>query len=440
MSSVPRLTALTASELYFTVTESAVTEAKSAAGLAIELRLACSASLPSSLIRRARLPPDADAVKTDPSDKLTETLEATTSMRVVAGGPASVVLRNAKSPPMCTKSAKSAWKLIALKETTPALTLRGAVTPSMSSVPRFTALTASELYFTVTESAVTEAKSAAGLAIELRLACSASLPSSLIRSARLPPDADAVKTDPSDKLTETLEATTSMRVVAGGPASVVLRNAKSPPMCTKSAKSAWKLIALKETTPAPTLSGAVTPSMSSVPRLTALTASELYFTVTESAVTEAKSAAAMATELRLACSALLPSSLISSARLPLLAVAVKTEPSDRLTETLDATTSMRVDAGGPASVALRNAKSPPMWTKSAKSAWKLIALKETTPALTLRGAVTPSMSSVPRLTALTASELYFTVTESAVTEAKSAAVMATELRLACSALDRKSVV
>src|SRR5688572_29188645 len=360
MSSVPRLTALTASELYFTVTESAVTEAKSAAGLAIELRLACSASLPSSLIRRARLPPDADAVKTDPSDKLTETLEATTSMRVVAGGPASVVLRNAKSPPMCTKSAKSAWKLIALKETTPALTLRGAVTPSMSSVPRFTALTASELYFTVTESAVTEAKSAAVMATELRLACSALLPSSLIRRARLPPDADAVKTDPSDKLTETLEATTSMRVVAGGPASVVLRNAKSPPMCTKSAKSAWKLIALKETTPAPTLSGAVTPSMSSVPRFTALTASELYFTVTESAVTEAKSAAVMATELRLACSALLPSSLISSARFPPEAVAVKTEPSDRLTETLDATTSMRVDAGGPASVVLRKAKSPPM--------------------------------------------------------------------------------
>src|SRR6185436_14643680 len=168
--------------------------------------------------------------------------------------------------------------------------------------------------------------------------------------------------------------------------------------------------------------GAVTPSMSSVPRLTALTPSELYFTVTESAVTEAKPAAVMLTELRLACSALLPSSLITSARLPPDAVAVKTEPSDRLTETLEATTSMRVLAGGPARVVLRNAKSPPMCTKLAKSAWKLIALKETTPALTLRGAVTPSMSSVPRLTALAASELYFTVTESAVTDAKSAAV------------------
>src|SRR5687767_2841735 len=360
MSSVPRLTALTASELYFTVTLSADTVAKPPAVMLTELRLACSALLPSSLISSARLPPDADAVKTLPSDRLTVTLEATTSMRVDAGGPASVVLRNAKSPPMCTKSAKSAWKLIALKETTTTPTQRGAVTPSMSSVPRLTALTASELYFTVTLSADTVAKPPAVMITELRLACRALLPSSLISSARFPPEADAVKTLPSDRLTVTLEATTSMRVDAGGPARVVLRKAKSPPMCTKSAKSAWKLIALKETTPAPTLNGAVTPSMSSVPRLTALTASELYFTVTLSADTVAKPPAVMITELSDACSALLPSSLISSARLPPEADAVKTLPSDRLTETLEATPSIRVVAGGPARVVLRKAKSPPM--------------------------------------------------------------------------------
>src|SRR5688572_33238844 len=88
----------------------------------------------------------------------------------------------------------------------------------MSNVPRFTALTASELYFTVTLSADTVAKPPAVMITELRLACSALLPSSLISSARLPPEADAVKTDPSDRLTVTLEATTSMRVDAGGPA------------------------------------------------------------------------------------------------------------------------------------------------------------------------------------------------------------------------------
>src|SRR5512132_2361117 len=440
MSSVPRFTALAESELYFTVTESADTVAKSPpAEMVTSARLACSALLPSSLISSARLPLDAVAEKTDPRLRLTVTLSATTSMRLTAGGPALIcVLRNAKSPPMCTKLAKSAWKLIALKLTTPAPTFRAACTPSMSSVPRFTALAESELYFTVTESADTVAKSPpAEIVTSARLACSALLPSSLISSARLPLDAVAEKTDPRLRLTVTLSATTSMRFTAGGPALIwVLRNAKSPPMCTKLAKSAWKLIALKLTTPAPTFSAACTPSMSSVPRFTALAESELYFTVTESADTVAKSPPAeIVTSARLACSALLPSSLISSARLPLEAVALKTDPRLRLTVTLSATTSMRFTAGGPALICvLRKAKSPPMCTKLAKSAWKLIALKETTPAPTFSAACTPSMSSVPRLTALAESELYFTVTESADTAAKSPAVIVMSASEASSAL------
>src|SRR5688572_33057891 len=98
MSSVPRLTALTASELYFTVTESAVTEAKSAAVMATELSEACSALLPSSLINSARFPPLAGASDTLRSDRVTETLEAITSMRVIAGPQDNVVHLNATYP------------------------------------------------------------------------------------------------------------------------------------------------------------------------------------------------------------------------------------------------------------------------------------------------------------------------------------------------------
>ena len=202
-------------------------------------------------------------------------------MRVVAGGPASVVLRNAKSPPMCTKSAKSAWKLIALKETTPALTLNGAVTPSMSSVPRLTALTASELYFTVTLSAVTVAKPGHdGHRAQRRLQRLVAV--FLDQQRQVAAEADAVKTLPSDRLTETLDATTSI-ARGRGPAKVVLRKAKSPPMCTKSGEVSLEVDRLEGDNPGIDAQRRVTPSMSSVPRLTALTASELYFTVTLSA-------------------------------------------------------------------------------------------------------------------------------------------------------------
>src|SRR5512145_481144 len=172
---------------------------------------------------------------------------------------------------MVTKSAKLAENPIALNDVTPALTFRSAVTPSMSSVPRFT-LAAPSLNFTATDVADTVANPPAVMLTVLSEACRAFVPSSLISSARLPPDADAEKTVPSDRLTDTLLATTSRRYTAGtagGPTTAgvtsVLRNAKSPPMVTKSAKFAEKPIALNDVTPALTFRSAVTPSMSSVP-------------------------------------------------------------------------------------------------------------------------------------------------------------------------------
>src|SRR5262249_58650623 len=123
------------------------------------------------------------------------------------------------------------------------------------------------------------------------------LASSLISNARLPPEAVAVKAPPRLRLTWMLSATAPSLFSAGARVRTCgLRKAKSPWMCTKLAKSARKLIALKETTPAPrSEERRVGKEWSPPARLTALATQGFYYTVGPSGAGDANPPAVDAT-------------------------------------------------------------------------------------------------------------------------------------------------